>query len=77
MCFFLLSIFEIETTGELNLNFLFQRKKKSTKIEFDFEFRVTCYLFIWLSIALIAIYLAWYRFGYIINQQLSKTRKKF
>ncbi|CAF3413476.1 unnamed protein product [Rotaria sp. Silwood1] len=54
-----------------------QRKKKKliiiSKIEFDFEFRLTCYLFIWLSIALLTIFLAWYRYGYSVIQQLSKT----
>ncbi|CAF5056075.1 unnamed protein product, partial [Rotaria magnacalcarata] len=48
-------------------------KKKISKIEFDFEFRLTCYLFIWLAVALLIIFLAWYRYGHSIVQQLSKT----
>ncbi|CAF0841746.1 unnamed protein product [Adineta ricciae] len=50
-----------------------RKKEKSSKIEFDFEFRLTCYLIIWLFIALLAIFLAWYRYGHSIIQQLSKT----
>lgn len=63
-----------------NLILLFILEKKIiiiSKIEFDFELRLTCYLFIWLSIALLSIFLAWYRYGYCIIQQLSKTRKSF
>ena len=59
-------------------DYLFQKKKLKTnnqpKIEFDFEIRLTYYLFIWLGIALLAIFLAWYRYGASISQQLSKTR---
>ncbi|CAF1383159.1 unnamed protein product [Rotaria magnacalcarata] len=50
-----------------------RKKKKISKIEFDFEFRLTCYLFIWLAVALLIIFLAWYRYGHSIVQQLSKT----
>jgi hypothetical protein len=69
-------LFEIETDSR-NLNIIFSSYlfQKITKIEFDFEFRLTCYLFIWLFIAILTIFLAWYRYGYIIIQQLSKTRK--
>ncbi|CAF0752149.1 unnamed protein product [Adineta steineri] len=41
--------------------------------KFDFEFRLTCYLILWLSFTFIILILAWYRYGYSISQQLSKT----
>jgi len=85
MFVFFSSLFEIETGQlynkiNLNFSFIYFREKKTqeiSKIEFDFEFRLTCYLFIWLAITLIVIFLAWYRYGYSIIQQLSKTRKIF
>ena len=60
----------------LRLNsFCFRATRKSSKIEVDFEFRLTCFLLIWLFLALLILYVAWYRYSYRIIQHLFKACK--
>ena len=49
---------------------------KSIKIDLDFELRLTCYLLVWLFVALLILVLAWYRYGSTIIQQISKSSKR-